>query len=121
MPPRHLVYATIIAAIHIAWTLLMFVGAVAVLIVPSYAPSHVGVLTVTLLISIPFRNACILTVIEERLRQKTDPAFSHNGSFITTHINRMLGARFNPWTVNRFLAVFYIASYLISFFIIMTH
>lgn len=104
----------VIVLIHLAWTLLMFGGTFLMLFWQEYALYHIYILSFTLLISIPFRGTCPLTTLEETLRKKIDPLFSHHGSFITTYINRFLGTHHNPNTTNKLLGVFYIISYLIA-------
>ncbi len=83
--------ADAIVALHIAWTLLVFGGAVLMVAYPSYAFMEIFVLTVTLFSNLPFRLACPLTILERDLRRRIDPSYDNQNSFMATSINRIFG------------------------------
>ena len=109
---RYKQYADAIVAAHLAWVAFLLVGTFVVLAVPGYAAAQIVFLSGTLFIRlIFFRGRCPLTVWEERLRQKVEPEYSHNGSFLKTYINTMFRTNFTRRGVNLTIAAFYILSY----------
>lgn len=115
---RYNVYANIVTLIHFLWTFLVFGGALYLLFHHSYAVIQIIVLTITLFSSIPFGNACPLTLLEERLRQKLNPTYKNQGSFMTTYINKMLKTNFSVKEVNLVIAILYILSYSFAAFVL---
>jgi hypothetical protein len=108
---RHYVYANIITAIHVGWTFLIFGGAIFLLFNHTYAIPQIIVLSATLLVSIPFKNVCPLTLLEEKLRQKYDPAYTNRGSYMTTYLNKIFKTNFTVKRVNGTVAVLYVFVY----------
>lgn len=104
--------ADLIAGIHILWALLLLVGTLVVVIFPDYAVPQLVLLTGTLLVPLFFFGGrCPLTTWEERLRQKIEPGYSNNGSFMTTYINKTFGTNFERKSVKLTIAAFYVLSY----------
>ena len=106
--------ANAVTLFHALWTALLLGGIVAVLVYPQYAWVQICVLSVTILINLPFGNKCPLTLIEEKLRREYDPTYRNQHSFATTYLNKMLGTRFRPAQVNAIIIVLYIGSYALS-------
>jgi len=103
--------ADILTAIHLAWSFLVIGGAFFEFLVPSYALTQIIVMSITLLIGLPF-GACPLTALEKRWRRKTNPSYDNQNSFITTYANKIMGAHLEKRTVNIAIGVFYTISYL---------
>lgn len=112
------IYANIVTLIHFLWTFLVFGGVFYLVLHHSYAVIQIIVLTTTLLVSVPFRNICPLTLLEEKLRQKLNPAYKNQGSFMTTYINKIFKTNFSVKEINITIAVLYILSYSFAAFVL---
>jgi len=111
-------WANVITVFHFFWTFLVFGGAVYVIFDHAYAWKHIMVLSITLISNIPFKAVCPLTLIEESLRRKIDPAYTSQGSFTTTYTNKIFGTNFSTREINTGIAILYILSYSYSFYIL---
>jgi|GEM_PF-6181780 len=106
--------ANAVVVIHVAWTVLIFAGAIFVLFNPWYSPFQIGVIGFTLLLALPFGMVCPLTKLEERLRKKVDPSYTNHGSYLMTYMNKIFGTRFTKSSLAISVAVLYIISIAIS-------
>lgn len=111
-------YADGVVAVHMAWTVLVFIGAAAMFFWHAYALYEIIVVSVTLVASLPFGGLCPLTMLEERFRRKIDPSFDNGGSYMAFYINKMLKTRFRVRTVNIAIGVFYAAVYAAAAYIL---
>ncbi len=103
--------ADLIMIFHFFWTLVIFGGAVFMVLDPSYALTQIAVLSITLLASVPFGGLCPVTTLENRFRQKVDPSYENHGSFMTTYTNKIFGTQFRVRDVNITIAVLYVLCY----------
>ena len=113
--------ANAVTLVHVVWTIWLFVGIFAVLVYPPYAPVQLVVLTITVLINLPFGNNCPLTIIEEKLRREYNPNYDNHHSFATTYLNKLLGTHFETFWVNTVIVLFYIFSYATSILAVVKH
>jgi len=104
---------------HFLWTFLVFGGGILVVFYHHYAIFQIGVLTLTLLANLPFKNKCPLTLLEGKLRRELDPAYDNQKSFTTTYLNKIFKTYLKPQEVSVAIAIFYIISYSLSIFALM--
>ena len=104
-------YANILVSIHFLWTLFLIGGAVAMFFYPLYAWMQIYVMSFTLLISLPFGTICPLTLLEEKLRRKIDPAYDNHGSYIATYFNKISGKNVSVRRINEISAGLYVIAY----------
>ena len=115
MAPRtHHIAANFITTLHIGWTLVIFVGAVAMAFGGKYAILEIVILNVTLLAAILWGNVCPLTLLEERLRQKHDPSYTNHGSYLKTYLSKIFRTDFTVKQINTTVAVCYTIIYAIA-------
>jgi small-conductance mechanosensitive channel len=112
--PVHRVFANFITALHVGWTFIILLGALAMAFGPRYALLEVVILNVTLLAAILWGNVCPLTLLEERLRQKHDPTYTNHGSYLKTYINHIFKTKFTVKQVNATVAVCYTLIYALA-------
>ncbi len=91
------------------------------LFVPNYAIYQVVIMTLTVLVNIPLSDRCPLTLLEEKIRQRVDPGYTNNNSFMTTYINKILGTSFKVHNVNTAIMIFYTITYLIAAWFLKFH
>jgi Protein of Unknown function (DUF2784) len=108
---RYQWYADGIVAVHFAWTVVVFGGAALMFFWPPYALPEIIVVSITLLVSLPFGGLCPLTMMEEYFRRRIDPSFRNDGSYMTYYINKLMGTRFRVRTVNKSIGIFYTLVY----------
>jgi len=96
---------------HFLWTFLVFGGAFYMLFVPSYSLIQIVVLSITLLVALPFKGLCPVTGLENHLRKKIDPAYDNHGSFMTTYINKIFGTNVRRREVDIAIAAMYVLCY----------
>lgn len=101
-----------VVAFHVLWTLLVFGGAVAMIVFPSYAFMEILVLSVTLLASLPLRFTCPVTLVEAKLRRRLDPSYDNQGSFMVTYVNKLAGTRFSRRTMDTLIGILYMLVYI---------
>ncbi|HEY0220690.1 MAG TPA: DUF2784 family protein, partial [Candidatus Paceibacterota bacterium] len=93
------------------WSFLVFGGAIYMLFHHEYAIYQVVIMTLTVLVNIPLSDRCPLTLLEEKVRQKVDPAYTNNNSFLTTYLNKILSTNFKTHSVNSGIMIFYTITY----------
>jgi hypothetical protein len=109
-----------LASLHFLWTLFLIIGFIAMIFYPypPYAIIQIVAISFTLLIAVPFRNTCPLTLLEERLRKKINPSYRNHGSFIATYINKFFNTRITLSQVNITIGILYFLDYCIAIFIL---
>jgi hypothetical protein len=107
-------YANLLVFVHFLWTLFLAVGAIVMIFIPWYAIIQILAMTGTLFLAIPFDNTCPLTLLEEKLRQKVDPRYRNDGSYIATYLNKTLKTKIKTRRVNETLAGLYIIAYALA-------
>lgn len=108
---RYETYADIITGIHFFWTFVIFAGVALMFFWHPYAWGEIFVVSFTLLISLPFGAVCPLTLFEERLRQKRDPSYRNNGSYLVVYINKFFKTNFSVRAVNTTVGILYFLIY----------
>lgn len=103
--------ANAVTGFHFIWLFLVMGGMAALFFFPKYALIQIIVMSVTILVNLPFRNICPLTLIEEQFRQKIEPGYVNNNSFATTYFNKIFGTQVRKKTVNTVIVVVYILAY----------
>ena len=107
-----------VVAFHVLWTLLVFGGAIAMIIFPPYAFMEILVLSITLLASVPLRFTCPVTLLEQKLRRKIDPSYNNQGSFMVTYINRIAGTKISRRAMDTAIGVVYALAYAYAVFML---
>jgi hypothetical protein len=107
-------YADLILAAHFVWTLFLLAGAIAMFFYPPYAWIQIGAMTFTLLLALPFKATCPLTLLEEKFRQKSDPEYRNDGSYIATYFNKIFKTHIPVIRVNTTIAGLYILTYALA-------
>lgn len=100
-----------VVVFHTIWTLLVFGGAVAMIVYPSYAFMEILVLSITLLASLPLRFTCPVTLLEAKLRRKIDPSYDNQGSFMATYLNKMAGTKISRRAMDTVIGIVYVLVY----------
>ncbi len=100
-----------VVAFHILWTLLVFGGAIAMIVYPPYAFMEILILSVTLLASLPLRFTCPITLLEAKLRRKIDPSYDNQGSFMATYINKITGMKISRRAMDTAIGIVYLFVY----------
>jgi hypothetical protein len=116
---RYRYYANGILLIHVFWTFLIIAGAVVMFISPFYAIGEIVIVTFTLLISLPFKAVCPLTLLEGRLRRKFDASYSNHNSYLVTYINKIFKTHFAVRTIGIIVAIFYVFIYASAAYLIL--
>ena len=104
--------ANLIVLIHFFWTLLLMGGAIFMFFARWYALVQIILMSFTLLIALPFGRTCPLTLFEEWLRKKIDPAYTNNRSYMVTYINKIFGTQLKKRRVDIFNGCFYVTAYI---------
>lgn len=107
-----------VVAFHILWTLLVFGGAIAMIVYPPYAFMEILILSITLLASLPLRFTCPITLLEAKLRRKLDPSYNNEGSFMATYLNRIAGTKISRRTMDAAIGVIYVFVYAYGVFML---
>jgi hypothetical protein len=100
-----------LVAFHIAWTALVFGGAIAMFFYPPYAFVEILVLSITLLSNLPLRFTCPLTLMERHLRRHFDPSYENHGSFMATYTNKIFGTHITAKTADIIIGILYVIFY----------
>jgi hypothetical protein len=104
-------YADILVVIHALWSALVFGGMIIMFFYPSYALAEIIIVSITLLSSLPFGGTCPLTLLELKLRARTDPTYSNEGGFIVTYVNKIFGAHISPLQGKVVIGTLYVFAY----------
>lgn len=112
---RYKFLANVIMAVHFVWIALLIGGTVFIIGANHrwYIPWHLTILSGTLIINL-ILGSCPLTVWEEKLRKKTDPAANLNNSFLATYINSLVGIKMSEGLLFWITLAIKSGSYLIS-------
>lgn len=100
--------------IHSAWGVLIWGGALLVIVVPSYAWWEIGFLSLTIIAGLLFGGHCPFSLWEERLRKRHNPDYEFHNSFTAFALNKMLGTNLTRRDARIILIVAFIISYAIS-------
>ena len=103
--------ANTVTSLHFLWTFLLLGGAVLMFFNRWFAYFEITIMTITVIANFPFKGNCPLTLLEERLRQKIDPTYNNQNSFMTTYLNKIFGTNLKVSIVNTYIILLYIVSY----------
>jgi len=110
--------ANIVTLFHFFWAFLLLGGAFLMFFAHWYVIFEIVMMTLTVIVNIPLKGHCPSTLLEERLRQKIDPSYSNQNSFLTTYLNKIFRTNFKVNTMNTFMVLFYIFSYFSAIWLI---
>jgi hypothetical protein len=108
----------ILLVIHVSWTLLLVVGAIAMFFDTAYAATEIYLMSFTLLITLPFNRRCPLTLLEEWLQEKLDPNYKKMNLFIGRYFNRVFKTHLSTLKIRRTTAALYVLAFAFAIAII---